>query len=125
MTEPVLPTVTKTTSKDLTRELLRSVQELGSACKAFQITVTCWMDNETYVHVNNMVYRNWFNKTVKTYLFQQAVLDVQRGHTIGLPVETPSNDFFATGVSTGCSRGLMRRPVALPESFEHVLEKLL
>lgn len=52
---------------------------------------TRWMDNDVYGHVNNVVYYSYFDTVVNAYLIRAGVLDVERGQTIGLVVETQCN----------------------------------
>jgi acyl-CoA thioester hydrolase len=54
---------------------------------------TRWMDNDAYGHVNNVVYYSFFDTVVNEYLIRSGVLDVARGATIGLVVETQCNYF--------------------------------
>lgn len=61
--------------------------------RAFRAIGTRWMDNDAYGHVNNVVYYSWFDTVVNAYLIEHGVLDVQRGDTIGLVVETHCNYF--------------------------------
>jgi len=61
------------------------------------------MDNDVYGHVNNVVYYSWFDTAVNAYLIEQGVLDIERGTTIGLVVETQCN-YFA--------------PLAFPQTVE-------
>lgn len=49
---------------------------------------TRWLDNDAYGHVNNVVYYGWFDTVVNQYLIGAGVLDVERGQTIGLVVDT-------------------------------------
>lgn len=64
---------------------------------------TRWMDNDTYGHVNNVVYYSWFDTAVNAQLIEMGLLDIHRGRTIGLVVET------------GCR---YHRSVAFPETVE-------
>lgn len=64
---------------------------------------TRWMDNDVYGHVNNVVYYSWFDTAVNAHLIEQGVLDIHRGQTIGLVIETQCN-YFA--------------PLAFPQSIE-------
>jgi acyl-CoA thioester hydrolase len=61
--------------------------------RAFRTISTRWMDNDAYGHVNNVVYYSWFDTAVNAYLIEQGVLDIHRGETIGLVVETQCNYF--------------------------------
>jgi acyl-CoA thioester hydrolase len=61
--------------------------------KAFRTIGTRWMDNDAYGHVNNVVYYSWFDTAVNAHLIEQGVLDIHRGETIGLVIETQCNYF--------------------------------
>ena len=61
--------------------------------KAFRTIGTRWMDNDAYGHVNNVVYYSWFDTVVNAHLIEQGVLDIHRGETIGLVIETQCNYF--------------------------------
>lgn len=61
--------------------------------KAFRTISTRWMDNDAYGHVNNVVYYSWFDTVVNAHLIEQGALDIHRGATIGLVVETQCNYF--------------------------------
>lgn len=77
--------------------------ELRSAYKVFRPIATRWSDNDTYGHVNNVVYYSWFDTAVNAYLIEQGVLDIYAGQTIGLVIETQCN-YFA--------------PLAFPQTVE-------
>jgi len=74
-----------------------------AAYKAFRTIGTRWMDNDAYGHVNNVVYYSWFDTVVNAHLIEQGALDIHRGETIGLVIETQCN-YFA--------------PVAFPQVVE-------
>jgi acyl-CoA thioester hydrolase len=61
--------------------------------KAFRTIPTRWMDNDAYGHVNNVVYYSWFDTAVNAHLIEQGALDIHRGETIGLVIETQCNYF--------------------------------
>ncbi len=61
------------------------------------------MDNDAYGHVNNVVYYSWFDTAVNAYLIERGVLDIERGETIGLVIETQCNYF---------------EPLAFPQTIE-------
>jgi acyl-CoA thioester hydrolase len=67
--------------------------ETRAGYKAFRTITTRWMDNDAYGHVNNVVYYSWFDTAVNAHLIEQGVLDIHRGDTIGLVVETQCNYF--------------------------------
>ncbi|UCH48528.1 MAG: acyl-CoA thioesterase [Betaproteobacteria bacterium] len=59
----------------------------------FQVIPTRWIDNDVYLHVNNVVYYSFFDTAVNQYLIEQGVLDIERSDIIGLVVETKCNYF--------------------------------
>jgi acyl-CoA thioester hydrolase len=67
--------------------------ESRAAYKAFRTIGTRWMDNDAYGHVNNVVYYSWFDTVVNAHLIEQGALDIHRGETIGLVIETQCNYF--------------------------------
>jgi acyl-CoA thioester hydrolase len=77
--------------------------EPRSAYRAFRTPTTRWSDNDAYGHVNNVMFYSWFDTAVNAYLVEQGGLDIQRGETIGLVIETQCN-YFA--------------PVAFPQVVE-------
>ena len=64
-----------------------------STFKVFRRIDTRWMDNDIYGHVNNVVYYSWFDTAVNAHLIEQGALDIHRGETIGLVIETHCNYF--------------------------------
>ena len=77
-----------------------------SAYKAFRDISTRWMDNDAYGHVNNVVYYSWFDTVVNAHLIEHGVLDVERGETIGLVVETQCNYFSPLAFPQAVEGGL-------------------
>lgn len=67
--------------------------EPRTAYRHFLPITTRWMDNDVYGHVNNVVYYSYFDTVVNAYLIRAGFLDVERGATIGLVVETQCNYF--------------------------------
>ena len=49
---------------------------------------TRWMDNDTYGHVNNVVYYAYFDTVINEYLIVNGGLDIRDGAVIGLAIET-------------------------------------
>jgi acyl-CoA thioester hydrolase len=49
---------------------------------------TRWMDNDTYGHVNNVVYYAYFDTVINEYLIRAGGLDIHGGPVIGLAIET-------------------------------------
>ncbi len=59
----------------------------------FRAITTRWADNDAYGHVNNVIYYSWFDTVVNAHLVEKGVLDIERGATIGLVVETQCHYF--------------------------------
>ena len=49
---------------------------------------TRWMDNDVYGHLNNVVYYSYFDTVINRWLISEAGLDIEKGATIGLCVES-------------------------------------
>lgn len=81
----------------------RRVPSSRSAFVRFVSVGTRWADNDTYGHVNNVVYYAWFDTAVNKLLLAEGGLDPERGDRIGLCVES------------GCS---YFAPVSYPEDVE-------
>jgi len=73
------------------------------AYKAWREIGTRWSDNDSYGHVNNTVYYQWFDTAVNAWLIEAGLLDVAGGDTVGFVVET------------GCRYA---RPVSYPEPVD-------
>ena len=78
----------------------RPVPELPELRRAYRVLrpiTTRWSDNDTYGHVNNVVYYSWFDTAVNAYLIEQGALDIHASQTIGqvvgLVIETKCNYF--------------------------------
>ena len=52
--------------------------------------VTRWMDNDSYGHLNNVVYYSFYDTAVNRLLLELQLLDISAGALIGLVVETQS-----------------------------------
>jgi acyl-CoA thioester hydrolase len=49
---------------------------------------TRWNDNDSYGHVNNVVYYSFFDTAVNQYLIERGVLDIQTSPVVGFVLET-------------------------------------
>ena len=49
---------------------------------------TRWMDNDSYGHVNNVVYYSYFDTAVNEHLIREGGLDIRASPVIGVVVET-------------------------------------
>lgn len=54
---------------------------------SFSRIATRWGDNDSYGHVNNVVYYAYFDSAVNRHLMEHGVLDLQRSKVVGLVVE--------------------------------------
>lgn len=54
----------------------------------FLAVPTRWNDNDTYGHVNNVVYYEYFDTVINEYLVHQGGLDIANGEVIGVTVES-------------------------------------
>ncbi|HSH89765.1 MAG TPA: thioesterase family protein [Ramlibacter sp.] len=84
----------------------KSQPEHRSAYRTFRTLGTRWMDNDAYGHVNNVVYYSWFDTVVNAHLVEHGVLDIQKGETIGLVIETQCNYFSALEFPQAVEAGL-------------------
>lgn len=58
------------------------------AYRHFLSIPTRWMDNDTYGHVNNVVYYSYFDTVVNRHLIGEGGLDIVNDPEVGLVVET-------------------------------------
>ena len=56
--------------------------------RSFLSIPTRWMDNDTYGHVNNVIYYSYFDTAVNEHLVRVGGLDIRNGPAVGLVVET-------------------------------------
>lgn len=56
--------------------------------RRFLAIPTRWMDNDTYGHVNNVVYYSYFDTVVNEHLIHEGGLDILSSPAIGVVVET-------------------------------------
>lgn len=74
-----------------------------AAYPAFLAIATRWMDNDTYGHVNNVVYYAYFDTVVNEHLIRAGGLDIREGPAIGIVVETACR---------------FHKPLAFPETVD-------
>lgn len=77
-----------------------------NAYRHFEDITTRWMDNDSYGHVNNVVYYSYFDTVVNVYLIGRGVLDIARSSVIGLVAETHCNYFSAIAFPDRVRAGL-------------------
>jgi acyl-CoA thioester hydrolase len=68
--------------------------------RRFLAIPTRWLDNDSYGHVNNVVYYSYFDTVVNEHLIHDGGLDIRESPVIGVVVET------------GCK---FYRPLSFPE----------
>ena len=54
----------------------------------FSRITTRWADNDSYGHVNNTVYYEWFDSAVNQWLVEQSLLDLAASGPIAMAAET-------------------------------------
>ena len=84
----------------------RPQPETRDAYRHFQSITTRWNDNDAYGHVNNVIYYSWFDTVVNTLLIERGFLNIHRGTTIGLVVETSCNYFTPLAFPEAVALGL-------------------
>jgi acyl-CoA thioester hydrolase len=73
--------------------MVRPERPARAAFRHFQAITSRWADNDAYGHVNNVVFYEWFDTVVNTWLIANDVLDVAKSPTINLVVETSCRYF--------------------------------
>ena len=76
------------------------------AYRHFTPLSTRWMDNDSYGHLNNVVYYSLFDTAVNRYLIEAGALDIHHGEVIGLVVETHCNYFASIEFPQSVEAGL-------------------
>lgn len=77
--------------------------EERAAYRHFLAIPTRWHDNDSYGHVNNVVYYAYFDTVVNEHLIRSRALDIETSPVIGIVVET------------ACQ---FRRPLTFPEAID-------
>ena len=54
---------------------------------------TRWNDNDTYGHLNNVIYYELFDTAVNKWLIKNNLIDIKNGDSIGLIVQSGCNYF--------------------------------
>ena len=67
---------------------------------------TRWSDNDSYGHVNNVVYYSFFDSAVNRHLIEKGVLDITGSPVIGLVIETRCTYFSSVGFPDDLDVGL-------------------
>jgi len=71
--------------------------------KVFYPISTRWSDNDTYGHINNVVYYSYFDSVANRYLIEEGGLDITDGRIVGYVVQS------------GCD---YHAPASYPEAIE-------
>ena len=84
-----------------------------SEFKVWRRFTTRWGDNDSYGHVNNTVFYQWFDSAVNAWLVEQGLLDIHGGDPIALVVQTRCTYFypleFPQDVEVGLAVAELRR----------------
>lgn len=67
---------------------------------------TRWGDNDSYGHVNNVVYYSFFDSAVNRHLIENGALDISASTVIGLVIETQCTFFSSMGFPDVVNVGL-------------------
>ncbi|MDP4652352.1 MAG: acyl-CoA thioesterase [Haliea sp.] len=73
------------------------------AYKVFYPISTRWSDNDTYGHINNVIYYSYFDSVANRYLIEEGGLDINDGKIVGFVVQS------------GCD---YHAPASYPEAIE-------
>ncbi|HEY7775779.1 MAG TPA: thioesterase family protein [Kineobactrum sp.] len=65
-----------------------SERPLRSAYPVFYPITTRWSDNDTYGHINNVVYYSYFDTVANRYLIEAGGLDINDGRIVGYVVKS-------------------------------------
>lgn len=76
------------------------------AYRHFTQMPTRWGDNDSYGHVNNVVYYSFFDSAVNRHLIDHRVLDIATSTVIGLVIETRCTFFSSMGFPDVVNVGL-------------------
>ena len=91
----------------------REAAAARSEFKVWRRFTTRWADNDSYGHVNNTVFYQWFDSAVNGWLVEQGLLDIQAGDLIALVVQTRCTYFypleFPRDVEVGLAVAELRR----------------
>lgn len=66
----------------------RPIPEQRGAYALLEKITTRWSDNDSYRHVNNVVYYSYFDTAVNRMLIAAGLLDIEKSDVIGLVAET-------------------------------------
>jgi len=65
----------------------KAAPALRSAFLNFTTLSTRWNDNDVYGHVNNVVYFEFFDTAINTFLIKNGALDLVESNVVGLVVD--------------------------------------
>lgn len=75
----------------------KAVPAKRESYRHFETMPTRWGDNDSYGHVNNVVYYAFFDSAVNRHLIQRGVLDIAASEVVGLVIETRCTFFASMG----------------------------
>ena len=84
----------------------RAAPRPRSAYRVWRTIPTRWADNDSYGHVNNVVFYAWFDTAVNAWLVEAGLLDIEHGDPIGLVAETRCAYFAALAFPQAVEVGL-------------------
>ena len=72
----------------------------------FETMTTRWRDNDVYGHMNNVVYYEYVDTLVNSWIIKTGALELPGGPIIGLVIETKCTYFSELGFPGNLSAGL-------------------
>ena len=85
---------------------MKKARPLRAAFRHFVPVQTRWSDNDTYGHINNVVYYEYFDTAVNLWLVANGLLDIARSPIISLVVETGCTFFESAAYPDALEAGL-------------------
>lgn len=84
----------------------KAIPAKRDAYKHYTSIATRWGDNDSYSHVNNVVYYSFFDTAVNRHLMENGALDLNKSEIIGLVIETKCRFFSSMSFPDMVTAGL-------------------
>lgn len=84
----------------------RPVRSTRADYRLFRPIPTRWMDNDAFMHVNNVVYYSFFDTAVTAFLVENGYLDVAASPIVSLVAETGCTFFESVAFPETVEAGL-------------------
>lgn len=83
-----------------------SKRPLHAAYKVFYPISTRWSDNDTYGHINNVIYYSYFDSVANRYLIEEGGLDIADSSIVGYVVQSGCDYHAAASYPDAIEGGL-------------------